>query len=159
MMNKSMTEIKFAQIDELLESNNCYLIDILPLKINGDYSKLESYLLENDLKGFAKKISGIIIKLMHYFKPEIYKLALLEGESTISDNYANKDLIELATIIIDTIESGKNFWMQIIFSGENTFLISLNGQFSVEVYNASSSDLDLISILVKQEGLFIRVAE
>lgn len=162
IMDESREKIIFAKIDELLESKSCYIIDVLPKKVNCDYSrfsKLEAYLVENYIKEFARKISNIIIKLMYYFETEVYRLELIDGESIISHNYADKDLVYISNIIKEIVENFNNSWVQIICKGENTFLINLNGQFSVNLYNVSLLDLDLINMLVKQEGLFIRIAE
>ena len=39
---------------------------------------------------------------------------------------------------------------------DNSFLISVNGEFSVDIYNPSKENIKLIELLVQQEGLFLR---
>ncbi len=154
MLEKEILE----RIEKLLESVECYVIDFLPEQmINVEFFELEEYFLENYLSDFSKKISYIIIKLIKYFYSEIYVIEY-EGKSILSDNYADKGIKEIVNIIVKVIkrENKNNSYIQIILKGDNTFLININSEFSVSVYNLSSKDLSLITMLVQQEGLFLR---
>ncbi len=158
-MEKQMLEKEILErIDKLFESVECYVIDFLPEQmINVEFFELEKYFLENYLSDFSKKISYIIIKLIKYFSSEIYVIEY-EGESILSDNYADKGIKEIVNIIVKVIkrENNNHTCIQIILKGDNTFLININSEFSVSIYNLSNKDLSLITMLVQQEGLFLR---
>lgn len=157
-MSKDIIE----KMDCLVENSSSMLIDFLPRKmISEGYFKLEEYFLENYLHDFAKKISTIIIKLINYYPSEIYKVRFIDDEIIVSEDYALKEICEIINIINSTIfkEDNTSSNLQIILNGEDTFLIRIDCEFSVNLYNASKDDLELISMLVMQEGLFIREIE
>lgn len=154
----------FDTIDNLQENGVCHYIDILPMKVSGnDYFALEEYLLENCLHDFASRISDIMIKLIHYYPAQIYLTEFgvetdAKYATLIGKDLRSMPLSELAKIIsyivLHDISS-----VQIVLGNAPYTLVSINGHFSVDIYNASVECLNLMGMLAQQEGLFIKLAE
>lgn len=147
----------YELIDNLQIQNELFSIDILPKTIqNETYFDLEDYLLERCLKDFSSKICIIIIKLIHYYPAKIYLTEC--SDETLKDMVGNdirqKSLFDLEKIIKYVIENDKSS-VQILLS-DTPFLISINGEFSVAIYNADDEQAALIESLVNQENLFLR---
>jgi hypothetical protein len=150
----------YTLIDNLQTNSECFFIDILPKRVqNKSYFELEDYLLENYLKKFSLKICMIIIKLIHYYTAKIYLTECTDEKlrDMVGNDLRGKELLYLKEIIQYVIEKDK-FSVQIILS-DVPFLISINGNFSVEIYNANAEQIDLIESLVKQENLFLHKAK
>lgn len=165
----NLTEIKEQQpmssdlkkIDYLQENCKCHYIDILPQRVTSqDYFELEEYLLNTFLQKFSERIINIILKLIHYYPTKIYLTEFYrpseEGyESLVEQNLRSLPLTKIADIISYVIMND-NSSIQVLLEHENQSLISINGHFSVDIYNASPELLSLLNLLVTQENLFLR---
>lgn len=151
-------------INNLQENSVCHYIDILPKRITGDnYFELEEYLLKTYLHDFANSISVIVIKLIHYYPAQIY---LTEFYTETESKYAtllDKDLRSfplselykiISYVILHDVSS-----VQIVLGNDPYAVVSVNGHFSVDIYNASAECLNLLEELIRQEGLFLKRAE
>lgn len=147
-------------IEQLQEKEDVYCIDFLPcVMLNEQYFDLEDYLLETYIEDFAKKISNIVLKLIHYYSAQIYLTEAPEEYDGkylefIGEDIRQRSLQELADIIQYVIT--KDFSSIQILLEDASFLISINGEFSVDVYNPSEENVNFIRALVQQEGLFLR---
>lgn len=155
---------EFKLIDDLQMNGKCYFVDILPqIMDNKEFFKLEDYLISTYLDEFSKKISNIVIKLICYYNSKIYLIGSDSNcdnnnlKSLINQDIRNKTLFEIADIIKYVILNDK-LSVQIIFA-EIPFLISINGAFSVDIYNIDIDIkcMNLIEALVNQENLFLKV--
>lgn len=147
-----------SQIEELQESNNCYIIDYLPTTMLGkQYFEIEKFFLKNYIHEFSKKIVNIVIKLIGYYDASIYLTESYKIQSLypIEKNIRNKSLFEIAKIISHIIEEDISS-VQIVFGTSPYALISIGGGFSVSIYNANEEQLQLLDALVTQENLFLR---
>ena len=153
----------FSVINDLQENSACHYIDVLPKRIAGDdFFALEEYLLETCLHDFAKSISGIVIKLIHYYPAQIYLTELdadveFEYAARVGEDLRSIPLPELSEIITHVILRDISS-VQIALGNEPYTIISINGHFSVDIYNASDECLDLLKMLTQQEGLFLTLA-
>lgn len=153
----------FSVINDLQENSACHYIDVLPKRIAGDdFFALEEYLLETCLHDFAKSISGIVIKLIHYYPAQIYLTELdadveFEYAARVGEDLRSIPLTELSEIITHVILRDISS-VQIALGNEPYTIISINGHFSVDIYNASDECLDLLKMLTQQEGLFLKLA-
>lgn len=153
----------FSVINDLQENSACHYIDVLPKRIAGDdFFALEEYLLETCLHDFAKSISGIVIKLIHYYPAQIYLTELdadveFEYAARVGEDLRSIPLPELSEIITHVILRDISS-VQIALGNEPYTIISINGHFSVDIYNASDECLDLLKMLTQQEGLFLKLA-
>lgn len=141
-------------------NSECFIIGIRPKTIQNEiYFELEDYLLESYLMKFSTKICMIIIKLIHYYAAKIYLTDCSDEKlkNMVGIDIRHKKLFDLETILKYVIENDKSS-VQILFS-DGQFLISVNGNFSVEVYNANEEQIVLIETLVKQENLFLHKAQ
>ena len=154
----------FSVINDLQENSDCHYIDVLPRRILGDdFFTLEEYLLETCLHDFANSISDIVIKLIHYYPAQIY---LTELDADIEFEYATRigkdlrfiPLLELSEIITYVILHDISS-IQVVLGNEPYTIISINGHFSVDIYNASNECLELLKMLTQQEGLFLKAAK
>lgn len=150
-------------IDRLQENHDCYFIDFLPEKMNGaQYLEIEEFFLNNYLKDFSEKIVRIIVKIIGYYPAKIF---LTEFPDEYTDNFkylypvgrdiSNKPIAELAEIITHIITNDISS-VQVILGDTHNSLISVNGGFSVDIYNASEEQLKLFTALIEQENLFLR---
>ena len=126
---------------------------------NVQYFELEKYFLETYLEDFSKKISNIILKLIHYYSAQIYLTEAPEEYNGkyvefIGEDIRQKSLFQISDIIQYVIT--KDFSSVQVLLEDNSFLISINGEFSVDIYNPSKENIKLIELLVQQEGLFLR---
>lgn len=153
----------FSVTNDLQENSACHYIDVLPKRIAGDdFFALEEYLLETCLHDFAKSISGIVIKLIHYYPAQIYLTELdadveFEYAARVGEDLRSIPLPELSEIITHVILRDISS-VQIALGNEPYTIISINGHFSVDIYNASDECLDLLKMLTQQEGLFLKLA-
>ena len=153
----------FSVINDLQENSACHYIDVLPKRIAGDdFFALEEYLLETCLHDFAKSISGIVIKLIHYYPAQIYLTELdadveFEYAARVGEDLRSIPLTELSEIITHVILRDISS-VQIALGNEPYTIISINGHFSVDIYNASDECLDILKMLTQQEGLFLKLA-
>lgn len=153
----------FSVINDLQENSDCHYIDVLPKRIAGDdFFALEEYLLETCLHDFAKSISGIVIKLIHYYPAQIYLTELdadveFEYAARVGEDLRSIPLPELSEIITHVIQHDISS-VQLVLGNEPYTIISINGHFSVDIYNASDECLDLLKMLTQQERLFLKLA-
>lgn len=153
-------------IDNLQSNSKCHFIDYLPVKMEeATYFEIEEYFLETYLHDFSERITRIVIKLIGYYPSKIY-LTEFPEESTdkfkniypVGENMRNKPLFELAKVITHIIQSDLSS-VQIILGSNSYSVISINGGFSVDIYNATDEQLQLLEMLVMQESLFLKQAE
>lgn len=146
------------KIEELQESKNCYIIDYLPMTMLGqEYFEIEKFFLKNYIKDFSKKIVNIVVKLIGYYDAQIYLTEYYKIQSLypIGQNIRHQSLFKIAEIISYIIENDTSS-VQVIFNTSPYFLISINGGFSIAVYNTSEEQRQLLNALVTQENLFFR---
>ena len=150
-------------IDKLQENNDCYYVDFLPEKMNNPrYFEIEEFFLKTYLKDFSEKIIRIIIKIIGYYNAEIFLTEFPEESSDtfkylypIEKNLRNRSIEELAKIINHVIIKDISS-VQILLVDNHNSLISVNGGFSVDIYNPSGEQLKLFKALVEQENLFLK---
>lgn len=149
----------FSMIEYLQKESQRHYIDVIPLKaMEEEYPKLERYLLETYLIDFAKKISIIIIKLIYYYNAKIYLMEFKEKskyEGLLGQDLRTEPLKELEKIITYVIIQN-NVSMKILLEDEPNSLISINGHFSVDIFNASKDLIKLLEMLTQQEKLFLK---
>lgn len=154
----------FSVINDLQENSDCHYIDVLPERIAGDdFFALEEYLLETCLHDFANSISGIVIKLIHYYPAQIYLTELdddveFEYAARVGEDLRSIPLPELSEIITHVILHDISS-VQVVLGNEPYTIISINGHFSVDIYNASDECLELLKMLTQQEGFFLKLAK
>lgn len=155
-MNKTL-----KKIDELQTEIAPYYIDFLPKRVESTrYFDLEEYLLEKYLSDFSAKISKIIIELITYYNAEIFLTEFPDTQENIPykelcyKNIRNMSLTQIDEIIRFVIEKDLSS-VQVYFTNYQ-FVISINGEFSVDIYGAEKEQLSLISQLVNQENLYLK---
>lgn len=154
----------FNIINHLQENSVCHYIDVLPKRIMGDeFFALEEHLLETCLHDFANSISAIVIKLIHYYPAKIYLTEIdvdteCKYETLIGTDLRSLPLPELSEVISYVILHDISS-VQIVLGNESFVIMSINGHFSVDIYNASTECLALLKMLTQQEGLFLKLAE
>ena len=154
----------FHIINHLQENSVCHYIDVLPKRIAGDeFFALEEHLLETCLHDFANSISAIVIKLIHYYPAQIYLTELnadteCKYERLIGTDLRSIPLPELSDVISHVILHDVSS-VQVVLGSEPYAVMSINGHFSVDIYNASTECLKLLKMLTQQEGLFLNLAE
>lgn len=151
------------QIDQLQENHDCYFIDFLPIRMDSArYFEIENFFLESYLKQFAEQIVRIVVKIIGYYPAQIC-LTEFSDETTdkfkylypVGEDIRNKPISELASIIAHVITNDISS-VQILLGNEHHSLISINGGFSVNIYNATEEQLKLFTVLVEQENLFLK---
>jgi len=149
-------------IEELQNNGKCFYIDILPETIENErYFELEEFMLKMYLKKFSEKMGRIIVKIITYYDSEIYIADLPEGYKGKLSSFLpwtdirSESLEKIYETIIDVIDEAVTS-MEILVKGSLQFLISINGEFSVEIYGLPSDDYALIRELIEQEGLYFK---
>lgn len=153
-------------IDELQKNTDCYYIDFLPQKMNSsDYFKIEEFFYNTYIKDFSKKIVRIIIKLLGYYPTQICLTEFPDKTDnnfkslyTVGEDIRNKPLAELDKLISYVITNDIAS-IQIILGDTEKSLISVNGGFSIDIYNISEEKLNLFTTLIEQENLFLKKQE
>lgn len=152
-------------INKLIDEPNSKIIDFLPKRIESEnYFRLEQYYLSTYLDIFASKIANVVIKLIHYYESHIY---LTETPKTLPEKWNNitgKDLVtypleELQEIIEYVIKNDISSLHFLLYEDNTPFILSVNGEFSVDLHGTQIKDIELIELLVHQEGLFLRSIE
>lgn len=95
--------------------------------------------------------------MIGYYDAQIYLTESYKIQSLypIGQNIRNQSLFKIAEIISYIIENDTSS-VQVIFNTSPYFLISINGGFSIAVYNTSEEQRQLLNALVTQENLFFR---
>jgi hypothetical protein len=150
----------YEMIDLFQESDDYYYIDFIPYEANDvRFLELEEYFERTYIRSFAKKITRIALKLIYRYPCEIIftESAIpvkLKYEMPFYENIRNSTPDKLAyfinKIIIKDFSS-----MQILFS-EPQFLFSIDGGFCVSVYQPTDEVLQILKMLIGQEGLFLK---
>ncbi|WP_313076168.1 hypothetical protein [Lacrimispora sp.] len=150
----------YEMIDLFQESDDYYYIDFIPYEANDvTFLELEEYFERTYLRSFAKKITRIALKMIYRYPCEIIftestKIAKLKYEMPFYENIPNSTPDKLAYFINKIIT--KDFSsMQILFS-EPQFLLSISGGFSVAIYQPTDEVLQILKMLIGQEGLFLK---
>ncbi len=149
-------------IDELLDEPNGKIIDFLPKRIESEnYFRLEQYCLSTYLDIFASKIANIVIKLIHYYEAHIYITETPKALPKKWNHITGKDLAaypleEIQEIIEYVIKNDISSLHFLLYENNTPFLLSINGEFSVDLHGTQTKDIELIELLVRQEGLFLR---
>lgn len=150
----------YKTIDLLQELEDYYYIDYIPYHpTDANYLELEEYFEENYLPEYAKKIVRIALKLIYFYECEIFltentkKVELkynIPFNVNIRDNGPEKIAYIIEQVILKDFSS-----VQILFSTP-LFLMSINGGFSVAIYQPSDKVIQILQSLVTQEGLFLK---
>lgn len=151
-------------IDKLQTETAPYYIDFLPQRVESTrYFDLEEYFLEKYLFNYSAKISKIIIELISYYNTEIYLTEFPNTQENVQykelcyKNIRNMSFTEIDKIIRLVIEKDLSS-VQVYFT-DYQFVISINGEFSVDIYGAENEQLSLISQLVNQENLYLKKSD
>lgn len=147
-------------IDLLQKSDDYYYIDYIPYETSDvRFLELEEYFESTYLPLYAEKISRIALKLIYLYPSELFLTespipVSMEYEISFDTNIRNSSPNKLAYIIKQIVS--KDFSsMQILFS-QPQFLMSINGGFSVSIYQSTNEVLQILQQLVTQEGLFLK---
>ncbi len=152
----------YKTINKLLDETNGMIIDFLPKRIESEnYFQLEPYYLSTYIDTFASKIINIIIKLIHNYEAHIYitetPKALPEKWNHITGKdlsaYSLEEIQELIEYVIKNDISSLHF---LLYENNTPFMLSINGEFSVDLHGTQKKDIEFIELLVHQEGLFLR---
>jgi hypothetical protein len=150
----------YEMIELLQELDDFYYIDYIPYEATDvKILELEEYFERTYLRPYAKKITRIALKLIYRYTCDIFlteslKPVPLKYEITFNENIRNYTPEKLA-YFINKIVSEDFSSMQIMFS-EPQFLMSINGGFSVAVYQPTNEVLPILQKLIGQEGLFLK---
>lgn len=153
-------------IDQLQETTDCYYIDFLPQKMkSSNYFEIEEFFYNTYIKDFSEKIVRIIVKILGYYPAQICLTEFPDKSDDdfkslypVGEDIRNKPLTELAKIISHVITNDVAS-IQIVLGDTKKSLISVNGGFSVDIYNMSEENLKLFNTLIEQENLFLRKQE
>lgn len=132
---------------EMLLKKESYIIDLIPkISNNKNYFDFENFYLNNNekLNNFSDKIENILLKLYCYCNFEVYY------DGKWEHNIEVKQLIKM----IKNVIQGKNEFLNILI---NDTLIQLNSNdLYMTIHNPNDKMLNIMSILVESEGLFLR---
>lgn len=151
-------------IDQLQENeSDCYVVDFLPQKMDSNtYFEIEQIFLKTYLKEFSQKINRIVLKLCGYYTTQIciteYPIQndrILLCNYPVGEDIRSISLIEL-TEVIDYVITNDISSVQILLGDSKDSLISIEGAFEVSVHSKSENLLNILNLLVTQEGLFLR---
>ena len=151
----------YELINSLQESEDYYYIDYIPYTTyDSEYLELEEYFIKTYLESFSKKISRIMLKLIYYYPCEIYLTEPSRRKipndfnfffnTNIRKNTPDRLSYAIRQIILNDFSS-----INILFT-EPIFLITIEGEFAVTIYNAPDKSVQLLNQLVQQEGLFLK---
>lgn len=154
----------FTLINQLQKSHSCYYIDFLPEKMDSSrYFEIEEFFLNTYLKDFSEKIIRIIVKIIGYYPSQICLTEFSDKTCDtfkdlypVGENIQNRSIKELSDIISYVIINDISSIQIILRDNNSNVLISINGGFSVDIYNASEELLKFLTILIEQENLFLR---
>ena len=106
---------------------------------------------------FAKKVTKIILTFISYYKVIIYyeKINNLDFKK-FENSLNNEGFYKIANLIEYIITKDLSNIHFLLKNRDSYFLISVRGGYNVEIYSPNNEDLELISILVKNEGLLLR---
>jgi hypothetical protein len=150
----------YEMIDLFQDSDDYYYIDFIPYEANDvTFLELEEYFERTYLRSFAKKITRIALKMIYRYPCEIIFTesvipVKLKYEMPFYEDIRNSTPDKLAYFINKIIT--KDFSsMQILFS-EPQFLFSIQGGFSIALYQPTDEVLQILKMLIGQEGLFLK---
>ncbi len=140
------------KVNELLEKK-CYVIDFLPQRVptdsNGQYFRVENYLLNNFKKyGIYDKFVNVILKLMCYYHSMIQW-----------NGVHDQPLPEITVSAVEEIMSNHSGTLNILFPDENVLLVFEWDCLNLSVYNPNEDVQRLMMSIVQSEGLFLWEAE
>ena len=102
------------------------------------------------------------MKILGYYPAQIYLTEFPDQSDNnfmslypVGKDIRNIPLTELDKIISYVIINDVSS-VQILFGDAEKSLISINGGFSIDIYNISEKELKLFNILIEQENLFLR---
>ncbi len=132
---------------EMLLEKKFYIIDILPQKANKNYFEVEQYYLNSEkIKDFNCKIENILLKLLCYYSFNVCYKGKWESNITVNELFQN---------IRNVIQNKKDF-INILLNEDNTLIQLNNNELYMTIYNSDKRLLEIMTDLVKSEGLFIR---
>lgn len=139
-------------IDRLLETQ-CFIIDFLPNQVpekcEGQFFKVENYLLNNyERYGIRNRVIRIILKAMCYYRVSVYWGRWIEEPSP--DQVAE---------IIDTIMDNHSGDVDMLFTGKDALLQFGWDCLNISIYNADEEMCELFKKIATSEGMFWRKAE
>ena len=150
----------YELIDSLQESEDYYYIDYIPYTTDdSEYLELEEYFIKTYLESFSQKISRIILKLIYCYQCEIYLTEPLgkipEDFNFLFNTNIRRNTPDRLSYVIRQIILNDFSSIDILFT-EFTFLITIEGEFAVTIYNVPDEVVQLLNQLVQQEGLFLK---
>lgn len=156
-------------IDSLIgDEEKYYFIDRFPKTILNieKYDEIEDYYIKTYSKNyskdmfadelFAKKVTKIILTFISYYKVIIYyeKINNLDFKN-FENSLNNEGFYKIASLIEYIVIKDLSNIHFLLKNTNSYFLISIRGGYNVEIYSPNNEDLELISILVKNEGLYL----
>ena len=146
---------------ERLQTQKCYVLDIFPQQVPKDsanFLAVEKFLLKGKtLQRYAERVGIIVFKLLCYEEADILLVDADDDdwfEPYSQVNLADIPLERLATLIkaVITRDSGA---IEVLFRPSGT-LMSIEGAFQTNVYNADQATLRRLALLCQAEGIFLR---
>ena len=141
----------FSLIEELLNKKP-HLIDLfpstVPQKSDGRYFSVEKYFQRNRAD-IDRKLTNIVLKLHCY-----YDMTAVTADGASED----PDTEELLSIL-ESCFGGDMSYLNILLPEPEVLLTFYKDDLYMAVYNAQDEAAELISQLVRAEGLFFRKAE
>ena len=134
-------------VNELLE-NQYYVIDFLPRQVpkdaDGQFFKIESYLLNNDQRyGLRDRLIRTILKLMCYYRVSVHWREWIEQPEP-----------EVIAEIVDTIMKNPSEYLNLLLPEKNALLVLQWDCLNLTIYNPDAELLALTKQAAQSEGLF-----
>ena len=144
-----MFEVNNKIVDELL-SKSCFVVDYLPEQVpansNGQFFKVETYLLNHyEQHRIYERFVGVILKAMCY-----YHIAVEWGE------WHDQPTPDFIATTVEEIMCNHSGMLNILFPDEHALLVFEWDCLNLSVYNPNSSMQRLLSSIAQSEGLFWR---
>lgn len=153
-----------TKLDNILDDDNvnCYYLDFFPATFGeeSNFFDFEEFMQKKYYADFAKKISFIILGLISYYDSAVY-LMDYEYENTHLKKLKHVDLSTLKYDKLDEIikyfvENEASCLKIGLKDNDNLALLRLDGGLSLNFYNLTSAQKDLISKLVVSQGFFFK---
>lgn len=161
-MCKDTDKPLYERIDELQMLDELYYIDYVPYETpDTKFLELETFFEKTYIHSFAKKMARIVLKLIYHYTCESFYLdkipikpASPKYKFNFKDNLLDSSPKKLTYFMRQVIANDFS-GVQVLFS-EPVFLININGGFSNEIYQPTTEVVELLKLLTKQEGLFLK---
>ncbi|MBO3142998.1 hypothetical protein [Dermatophilus congolensis] len=158
----SETDIHWEKIEKLAEAETLRIVDYTPYATGDEFIPLHDYMEEHFRPIFAEKMAMLLLLVAYrYLDSVIYvqgssdwfykQFPGLERDLNVRHFEPEKLVSYIRKIIADDIAVAF-----LVYVPENDCLIRITGGFSTEIYGDDEEFLNLLDVLAKQQGLFIR---